>query len=119
MTEAVQSELDRAAVDVRHAAPMMKRAARASLAVAAFLVALKLAAGVYTGSVSLLSSLVDSALDLMASAVNLIAIAHAVAPADRQHRFGHGQAAAIGRLAQPPLLVASAHFVPSEAKPGP
>jgi ferrous-iron efflux pump FieF len=109
------SELERAAIDIREAAPLMKRAAWASLAVAALLVAIKFAAGIYTDSVAILSSLVDSMLDFMASAVNLFAISQAVVPADRQHRFGHGKAEAIGSLVQAAVMAGSAAFVLFEA----
>ncbi|MEN3974726.1 cation diffusion facilitator family transporter [Emcibacter sp. SYSU 3D8] len=109
------SELDRAAIDIRRAAPLMKRAARASLTVAALLIGIKFAAGLYTGSVAILSSLVDSLLDMIASAVNLFAIAQAVTPADRQHRFGHGKAESIGSLVQAAVMAGSAAFVIFEA----
>ncbi|MGE0668868.1 MAG: cation diffusion facilitator family transporter [Sphingomonadales bacterium] len=115
MNESVRSDLERAAVDIRQAAPMMKSAAWASLSVAAFLIALKFAAGLYTGSVSILSSLVDSVLDLLASAVNLFAITQAMTPADRRHRFGHGKAEAIGSLIQAAVMAGSAAFVVFEA----
>lgn len=115
MSEPVRSDLDRAAIDIRQAAPLMKRAAWASLSVAAFLIVLKFAAGIYTGSVSILSSLVDSVLDLMASAVNLFAITQAVMPADRKHRFGHGKAEAIGSLVQASVMAGSAAFVVFQA----
>ncbi len=115
MNERGRSELDRAAIDIRQAAPLMKRAAYASLAVAALLIAIKFAAGLYTGSVAILSSLVDSVLDLVASAVNLFAISQAIAPADRQHRFGHGKAEAIGSLVQAAIMAGSAAFVVFEA----
>jgi ferrous-iron efflux pump FieF len=109
------SELDRAAVDIRDAAPLMKRAAYASISVALLLVAVKAAAGILTDSVAILSSLIDSVLDLMASLVNLLAIRQAVIPADRQHRFGHGKAEAIGSLVQGAVIVGSAAFVLFEA----
>ena len=71
----------------------------ASVAVAAVLIALKFVAWLETGSVALLSSLVDSLLDILASLVNLVAVRHAMSPADREHRFGHGKAEplALGR----------------------
>jgi ferrous-iron efflux pump FieF len=115
MRDDVPSDLDRAAIDIAAAAPLMRRAAWASLTVALFLVALKLGASLYTGSVSILSSLADSALDLVASAVNLFAITHAVTPADREHRFGHGKAEAIGSLVQAAVMAGSAAFVMIEA----
>ena len=59
------------------------RATYASLAVAAVLIAAKLVAWIGTGSVALLSSLVDSLVDAAASLVNFFAVQHAAAPADR------------------------------------
>ncbi len=115
MSDPVRSDLERAAVDIRQAAPLMKRAAWASLSVAGFLILLKFGAGLYTGSVSILSSLVDSVLDFMASAVNLFAITQAITPADRQHRFGHGKAESIGSLVQAAVMAGSAAFVAFEA----
>jgi ferrous-iron efflux pump FieF len=109
------SELDRAAIDIHEAAPLMKRAAYASISVAALLVAVKLVAGLYTDSVAILSSLVDSMLDFMASAVSLFAITQAVIPADRLHRFGHGKAEAIGSLVQAAVMIGSSAFVLFEA----
>ncbi|MBI1182536.1 MAG: cation diffusion facilitator family transporter [Alphaproteobacteria bacterium] len=109
------SELERAAIDIREAAPLMKRAAYASLSVAALLIAVKFAAGLYTDSVAILSSLVDSGLDLMASAINLLAIRHSVTPPDRNHRFGHGKAEALGSLMQGAVITGSAAFVLMEA----
>jgi ferrous-iron efflux pump FieF len=68
----------------------MRRAALAAVAVSAVLVTLKAAAYIATSSVAMMASLADSALDLFASSINLFAIREALAPADREHRFGHG-----------------------------
>jgi ferrous-iron efflux pump FieF len=64
-----------------------------------------------TGSVSLLSTLVDSLLDLAASMINLIAIRHAAQPADQEHRFGHGKAEPLAGLGQAAFIAGSAIFV--------
>src|SRR5213082_2233610 len=76
------------------------RATYASLAVAAVLIAAKLVVWISTGSVALLSSLVDSLVDLAASLLNFIAVRHATVPADREHRFGHGKAEPLAALGQ-------------------
>jgi hypothetical protein len=47
-----------------------------------------------SGSVSLLAGLTDSALDAVASFLNLLAVHYALRPADDDHRFGHGKAEA-------------------------
>ncbi len=83
-------------------------AALASVSVALLLLALKGWATAATGSVALLGSLIDSALDLLASLVTLWAVRIAAAPADEDHRFGHGKAEALAALLQVGLVTVSA-----------
>ena len=78
---------------------------------AAVLICAKAVAYFATGSVSLLSTLVDSLLDLAASMINLIAIRHAAQPADQEHRFGHGKAEPLAGLGQAAFIAGSAIFV--------
>ncbi len=90
---------------------LMRLAARASLAVAGLLVLVKAVAWFLTGSVALLGSLVDSALDVAASLVNFLAIRTALEPPDAEHRFGHGKAEAIAGLIQSAVILGSAVFL--------
>ncbi|MHA1568509.1 MAG: cation diffusion facilitator family transporter [Alphaproteobacteria bacterium] len=92
-------------------ARLMRRGTYAAVTVAGVLIAVKLAALVVTGSVSILASLADSAIDALASLVNLFAVRHALKPADRQHRFGHGKAEAIAGLGQAAFVAGSAVFL--------
>ena len=87
---------------------LMRRATYASLAVASVLVLVKLGAWIATDSVSLLSSLIDSLLDGASSLVNLIAVRQALAPPDREHRFGHGKAEPLASLGQAAFIAGSA-----------
>jgi ferrous-iron efflux pump FieF len=87
---------------------LMRLASLASMAVAVTLIAAKTAAWLLTGSVSMLSSLVDSSLDLVTSIVTFFAIREALAPADAEHRFGHGKAEALAGMAQAGFIAASA-----------
>jgi ferrous-iron efflux pump FieF len=96
-------------------ATLMKRASYASVAVAAVLITAKLIAWLMTGSVSVLSSLLDSLLDIAASLVNVFAIHQAVTPADREHRFGHGKAEPLAGLGQSAFIAGSAVFLAVEA----
>lgn len=89
----------------------MKQAGYTSVSVAIFLVLLKTVTFVLTGSVAILSSLFDSVQDMMTSAVNMIAIRQAVNPADKEHRFGHGKAQAIGSLIQSFIIAAAGLFL--------
>jgi len=97
------------------AARMRRGATYASVAVALVLIAVKFAAWLETGSVALLSSLIDSLLDAVASIVNLVAVRHALTPADREHRFGHGKAEPLAVLGQSAFIIGSALLLLAEA----
>jgi len=103
------------AADPAVKARLMRRATYASVLVAMLLIAVKLAAWLATGSVALLASLVDSLLDAVASLANLLAVRHALTPADAEHRFGHGKAEALAGLGQAALIAGSALFLILEA----
>jgi ferrous-iron efflux pump FieF len=90
---------------------LMRRATYASLATALTLVAVKTIASLLTGSVSILSTLLDSLLDTVASLITLFAVRHALVPADREHRFGHGKVEALAALAQSAFITGSAVFL--------
>jgi ferrous-iron efflux pump FieF len=94
---------------------LMRLATYASTAIAALLIAVKLAAWAATGSVALLSTLIDSALDLAASALNLMAVRHALMPADHDHGFGHGKAESLAGLGQAAFIVGSGGLLLVEA----
>jgi cation diffusion facilitator family transporter len=57
----------------------------------ALLLAVKLVAGVLTGSASVLSEAVHSATDLVASIVAFVAIRRSASPPDESHNYGHGR----------------------------
>jgi ferrous-iron efflux pump FieF len=88
--------------------PYAVRAAIASVAMALALLSLKGVAAWTTGSVAMLGSLADTALDLLASLVTLYGVRLAATPADHDHRFGHGKAEALAALFQVALIAASA-----------
>src|SRR5215467_7256344 len=92
----------------RWRAQLMRRAALAAVGVSSVLVVVKAAAYIITGSVAMMASLADSALDLFASSINLFAIRESLAPADREHRFGHGKAEPLAGLAQGAFIAGSA-----------
>jgi ferrous-iron efflux pump FieF len=94
---------------------LRRRATYASVAVAVFLIAIKFIAWLGTGSVALLSSLIDSLLDLVAAVINLLAVRQALMPADREHRFGHGKAEPLAVLGQSAFITGSALWLLAEA----
>ena len=87
---------------------LMRWASIASMSVATVLIAAKTGAWLVTDSVSMLSSLIDSSLDLVSSLITFIAIRAALTPADADHRFGHGKAEALAGVAQAGFIAASA-----------
>ena len=89
-------------------AQLTTRAAIASIFVALFLLAAKGWAVRQTGSVAMLGSLADTALDVVASFITLLAVRWAALPADEEHRFGHGKAEALSALVQVVLITISA-----------
>jgi ferrous-iron efflux pump FieF len=96
-------------------ARLLRLATYASVSVAVFLIIVKLIAWGRSDSVSLLATLVDSILDAFASIINLIAVRHALTPADKEHRFGHGKAEALAGLSQSLFIAGSSLFLLLEA----
>jgi ferrous-iron efflux pump FieF len=87
------------------------RAALASIVMALILIVLKTYAALQTSSMAMLGSLADSGLDLVASLIILLGVRIAAAPADTDHRFGHGKAEALAALVQVILISLSAIFI--------
>jgi cation diffusion facilitator family transporter len=79
------------------------------------LIALKLAAGLITGSVGLLSDAVHSLMDLIASTIALASVRKADVPADASHRYGHEKLEDLAAGAQALLLLLGAAFIAVEA----
>ncbi len=94
---------------------LMRLATYASVSVAGVLIVIKAGAWLVTDSVVILSSLIDSLLDSMASLINLFAVRQALMPADFEHRFGHGKAESLAGLGQAAFIAGSALFLIFEA----
>lgn len=89
----------------------MRLATYASVATALSLILAKAWAWWHSDSVSMLATLTDSSLDLLASLVTLFAVYHALQPADKEHRFGHGKAEPLAGLWQALFVSLSAIFL--------
>lgn len=96
-------------------APRKLRAARLSVLVAAILAMAKLITGIATGSMAVLSSAVDSLLDILMSSVNFMAIRQAEQPADENHPFGHGKFETIATIFQSMIIAFSGLWIIYEA----
>jgi ferrous-iron efflux pump FieF len=105
----------RASADSTSYARLSRMATYASVAAALLLVSIKTLAWFTTDSIAVLSSLIDSLLDTVASLVTLFAVHKAQEPADREHRFGHGKAEPLAALAQSAFIAGSAALLLFEA----
>lgn len=91
------------------------RAAIVSIASNSCLILLKLAAGLVTGSVGILSDSVHSLMDLIASVIALASVRKADEPADASHRYGHEKLEDLSAGAQALLLLVGAAVIAIEA----
>lgn len=85
-----------------------------SVVVAVVLTVAKTVVLYLSGSPSVLASLTDSALDLVAALATLVAVRYARTPPDKEHPFGHGKAEAFSALFQAALVFASAAIIVQE-----
>jgi ferrous-iron efflux pump FieF len=101
--------------DMARSHRLARMATYASVSIAVVLISIKSYAWFATESVAILSSLVDSLLDVAASLVTLFAVRRAQTPADQEHRFGHGKAEPLAALAQSAFIIGSAVLLLFEA----
>lgn len=99
------------ATDKHSYSRLVLRAGVASTLTAGMLIMAKLFAFVLTGSSTILASLTDSMMDILASLVNLLAIRYSILPADSGHRYGHWKAESLSGLAQSLFITVSAIFL--------
>ena len=105
-------------VDSSHfhdASLLARRATYASVSVAGILILAKLFAWLWTDSLSLQATFVDSLLDAAASLLNLVAVRQAYRPPDKEHRFGHGKIEAVAALGQSLFISGSSAWLMLEA----
>src|SRR4051794_39342817 len=91
------------------------RTALISVVAACFLVAVKLLAGLLTGSLGLLAEAAHSGTDLVAALLTLYALRVATRPADDEHQYGHGKAEHLAALAESAFLALVSLFIASQA----
>jgi cation diffusion facilitator family transporter len=91
------------------------RSALGSVFAAAFLVTLKLIAGLLSGSLGLVAEAVHSGTDLVAALLTFLALRVAIRPADRDHPYGHGKAEHLAALGEGAFLVLASAFIGVQA----
>ena len=92
-----------------------QRTALLSVAVAIFLLTIKLIAGLASGSLALVAEAAHSGTDLVAALLTLFAIRVAVRPADQEHHYGHGKAEHLAALGESTFLMAVSAFLGFQA----
>jgi cation diffusion facilitator family transporter len=88
-----------------------RRTALISVVAAVALITLKLAAGLASHSLGLISEAAHSGTDLIAALLTFFTVGVAVRPADVAHQYGHGKAEHLGALAEAVILVAASCFI--------
>ncbi|MBE2894810.1 cation diffusion facilitator family transporter [Spirabiliibacterium falconis] len=90
---------------------LVRRASIFAVLTALLLIVIKGAAWWVTGSVSMLASIADSLLDLVASFTSMLILRFSLMPADDNHSFGHGKAESLASLMQGAFISGSAIFL--------
>jgi cation diffusion facilitator family transporter len=88
-----------------------RRTALISILAACGLIGVKLAAGLATHSLGLLSEAAHSGTDLVAAILTFVALGVAGRPADTGHPYGHGKAEHLAALGEAALLVAASLLI--------
>lgn len=102
--------------DTQSAAQRDKTVVALTSVVAALVLAgLKLVVGLLTGSLGILAEAVQSALDLVATLLTLIAVRLSGQLPDDEHRYGHGKTENLSAFVEAALLILTAFWVISEA----
>ena len=94
-------------------AGLKRRVAGWSIAATVIVTALKLVAGLVSGSLALLADAAHGLLDIGATTLTFFAVRQADRPADEDHHYGHGKIEAVAALCESTLLalLALAAFV--------
>ncbi len=95
----------------QHCDSLKKAAAIASISLSVALSLLKTFGALYTGSLAVLSSMIDSLADIFASSITFVAVKFSSKPATADHRYGYGKAEALSALIQSAFIAGSGIFV--------
>ena len=98
-------------IDEEHLKKLKTFAACASISVSLTLSIIKAGAAIVTGSLSVLSSMVDSLTDVISSSISLVAVKFANKPLTEHHRYGYGKAESVSALIQAAFIAGSGGFI--------
>jgi cation diffusion facilitator family transporter len=91
------------------------RAAAISIASNSLLIALKIVAGIITGSVAILTEAAHSAIDLLASVIAFFSLRKAAEPADASHPYGHAKLENLAAAIEGMLILVGAAVIVYES----
>src|SRR3954464_9106388 len=91
------------------------RAAALSIASNTLLIALKIVAGVITGSVAILTEAAHSSIDLLASVIAFFSLRKAAEPADASHPYGHAKLENLAAAIEGMLILVGAGVIVYES----
>ncbi len=92
-----------------------ERAAWLSIAANAALIVFKLAAGLLSGSIGMISEAAHSTTDLMGAVIALVSVRRAARPADRDHRYGHEKVENFSGMIEGAIIFAAAVVIVVES----
>src|ERR1035438_2863939 len=92
-----------------------RRVTMHSMLAAAAMTLLKLAAGIFSGSLGVLSDAAHSGLDLAGSALTFFSVNVSDKPADEDHTYGHGKIENLSAFAEAGLMAFSCAWIVWEA----
>lgn len=90
---------------------LQKKATLISSATAFFLIIIKLAVGFMTGTVVIIASAIDSALDFLVSLFNSYAVTKSQKPMDAEYNYGRGKIEGLASMAEGLVIIASGIFI--------
>ena len=117
MTRAASSStvLNEPAMTLAESSSEKRRVARNSMLAAAAMTLLKLAAGLLSGSLGVLSDAAHSGLDLVGAALTFFSVQVSDKPADEDHTYGHGKIENLSAFCEAILMAISCGWIIWEA----
>lgn len=90
---------------------LQKKATVVASATAFFLIVIKLTVGIMTGTVVIIASAIDSALDFLISLFNSYAVTKSQKPMDADYNYGRGKIEGLASMTEGLVIIASGIFI--------
>ncbi len=87
------------------------RTARLSIISNSSLIVMKLLAGIFSGSVSIISEAIHSGMDLLASVIAFVSVKVSDTPPDKEHPYGHGKVENVSGVIEAVLIFIAAGWI--------